>query len=258
MLKSSVRQDARLYLARREKFVSGLAAFATVLLIAVMLVFGLRVVYLAPISETLVSIGFLPEKPPDRKPQVQVRPSPTRVARHEASPPNLRNKATPIVALPVTPLIVPPPVVTATQAGIGQAASAGAADTPGPGQGAGGVGNGGGGDGDGGDGDGGGAVVGPRRTKGRLSFGDLPEELLPAGSTGKVEVVYRVNIDGRVSNCRAERSSGIPALDQLTCRLIEQRFRFRPARDRRGRSVPSMIIESHSWIIPPEPVRRSQ
>ena len=251
-----------MYLARREKFVSALAAFATVLLIAVMLVFGLRVVQQAPMRETLVSIGLLPEKPPDRKPRMQVRPSPTRAARHEASPPNLRNKATQIVALPVTPLIVPPPVVTTSQAGIGQAASAGAADTPGPGQGAGGVGNGNGGggdgDGDGGDGAGGGAVVGPRRTKGRLSFGDLPEGLLPAGSTGKVEVLYRVNIDGSVSDCRAERSSGIPALDQLTCQLIEQRFRFRPARDRRGRSVPSMIIESHSWIIPPEPVPRPQ
>ena len=246
-----------MYLARREKLVSAMAAFAMVLLIAGMLVFGLRVVQQARTSETLVTIGLAPEKPPERKPPVRVlRPSPTRAARHEASPPNLRNKATQIVAMPVPPLIVPPPVVTATQAGIGQAASAGAADTPGPGRGAGGVGNGdgGGGDGDGGDGAGGGAVVGPRRTKGRLWFGDLPEGLLPAGSTGKVEVVYRVNIDGSASDCRAESSSGIPALDQLTCRLIEQRFRFRPARDRRGQPVRAMIIESHSWIIPPEPI----
>lgn len=244
-------------LARRQKLVSALAAFAIELLIAGLLVFGLRVVQQARTSETLVTIGLTREKPPERKPPMQVRrPAPTRAARHEASPPNLRNKATDIVAMPVTLLIVPPPVVTATQAGIGQAASAGAADTPGPGEGAGGFGdgNGGGGDGNGGDGAGGGAVVGPRRTKGRLSFGDLPEGLLRAGSTGKVEVLYRVNIDGSVSDCRAEGSSGIPVLDQLTCRLIEQRFRFRPARDRRGKPVPAMIIESHSWIIPPEPV----
>ena len=248
-------------LIRREKLVSALAAFAIELLIAGVLVFGLQVAQQARTSETLVTIGLPRQKPPDRKPPMQIlRPSPTRAARHEASPPNLRNKATQIVATPVMPLIVPPPVVTATQAGIGQAASSGAADTPGPGQGAGGVGdgNGGGGDGDGGYGAGGGAVAGPRRTKGRLSFGDLPEGLLPAGSTGKVEVLYRVNIDGSVSDCRAEGSSGIPVLDQLTCRLIEQRFRFRPARDRRGKPVPAMIIESHSWTIPPEPDLRSE
>jgi protein TonB len=44
-------------------------------------------------------------------------------------------------------------------------------------------------------------------------------------------------------------TSGLPELDQIACRLIEQRFRYKPARDRAGRPVRSTIVETHSWFI---------
>lgn len=68
--------------------------------------------------------------------------------------------------------------------------------------------------------------------------------------SGTVGVRYEVDAAGKVSNCRITRSSGYPALDDLTCGLIERRFRFRAARDAAGQSVPSIIVEQHSWIIP--------
>jgi protein TonB len=171
--------------------------------------------------------------------------------KHEASPRNLRNQATQVVAPLVRPLIVPPPVVTAPQAGIGSAANTGASALPGPGQGAGGVGNGNGGGGLGGEGNGAGdgePVVGPRHTHGELRYGDLPEGVLAPGQEATVEVLYWVNPDGRASQCRAERSSGYPVLDQLACNLIVERFRFRPAKDKRGKPVRAGVIENHTWV----------
>jgi protein TonB len=79
-----------------------------------------------------------------------------------------------------------------------------------------------------------------------------------------VGVRYLVWTDGRVRDCEITRSSGSAELDATTCRLIEARFRFRPSRDARGRTVPAVIVENHSWMIrrepaeqpPPRPKRR--
>jgi len=43
-------------------------------------------------------------------------------------------------------------------------------------------------------------------------------------------------------------TSGSAALDDTTCRLIQQRFRFAPARDGSGRPVRAWIVEQHEWI----------
>jgi protein TonB len=61
-------------------------------------------------------------------------------------------------------------------------------------------------------------------------------------------VLFLVTPAGRVGQCRVERSSGYAVLDTLACRLIEQRFRFKPAKDRFGRPVRAWVAETHSWI----------
>lgn len=228
-----------------------------VLLMAAMLVLGLRVSieHRGPTALVSVKLGPPPPAPP-RTPAVPAKS--TAAAKDAPSPRNLRNKATQVVAPPpAVPLASPAPVVVATRAGVGDAASSGAAARPGPGQGAGGFGDGTGGGGRGGDGDGGEAVVGPRQVRGDLSFSDLPEELKGLGVEAVVGVRYVVQPDGSVTNCRIERRSVLPPVDALTCRLIERRFRFRPARDRYGRAVRAMIVESHTWYIEAdEPERR--
>jgi len=190
----------------------------------------------------------LPPKPkskPVERPKVGHAPS-------RPSPRNLRNKATPIVAPP--PLIVlprPSPVIVAPKAGLAMAASNGASNHAGPGEGAGGQGNGLGSGGDG-DGDDGGDVP-PRQIKGRLKDSDLPIDLLAVGKPYTVSVRYLVEITGRVGDCVVAHSSGSAGLDALTCRLIQQRFRFDPSRDADGRPVESTIEEDQSWEVDPSP-----
>jgi protein TonB len=231
---------------------SGAASAAIVGAMFALLVLGLNVQRTAEAALRLVSVD-LTQPPPQPQPTEQPRaPKPhlrKPAPKHEASPRNVRNKATPIVAPQVIPL-KPPPVVAATHAGPGSAANNGASNLPGPGQGAGGVGNGLGGGGLGGNGNGAGdgePVVGPRQTGGGMSYRDLPDGILQLGQEATVDVLFAVNPDGRASDCRAEHSSGYPVLDNLACRLIEQRFRFKPARDRFGRPVRSWVAESHSW-----------
>lgn len=173
-----------------------------------------------------------------------------------ASPANLRSKASDIVAPPPEIRLPPPPtVVAAPIAGVGVDPSTGASDMPGPGTGSGGLGSGTGGGGYG-DGEGGGDATPPRKIKGRLKNSDYPQAAGEMGVGGTVSVRYTVATDGRVTHCAVTASSGNAILDETTCRLIEQRFRFEPSRDAVGRAVRSIIVENHSWIIqqlPPEP-----
>ena len=75
-------------------------------------------------------------------------------------------------------------------------------------------------------------------------------------------MIYTVEPDGRATGCRITASSGSAELDSHTCRLIEQRFRFRPSLDGRGRPVRSRIVQDHYWEVQDEapvhepPVRR--
>lgn len=227
------------------------AALATALVqgaIGYALIMGLFVDFGRPAADE-IKVFEIAERQPE--PKVEIIPPPERNKRPEgeASPPNLRSKATEIVAPP--PVIpVPSPVIAAEKANIGWQATSGAADIPGPGTGAGGFGDGFGGGGAG-DGDGGGAdETPPRWQKGRLSY---PREYGEAGIAGTVGVRYLVGVDGRVSDCRVTRSSGHGELDALTCRSLEQRFRFAPSRDGRGRPVPAYLVENHTYVVEDDP-----
>lgn len=201
-----------------------------------------------------VNLGEMP--PPPRPKERPVERKADKAAPKDApGMRNLENKATEVVAPPVAPLIVPPPITAAAVADVGSAAQTGASPLPGPGRGAGSYGNGLGGGGTGGDGDGRGggqAVEGPRRVSGRMAFRDLPEGMLALGREAAVRVVFAVRPDGGVEDCEIDRSSGVAAIDSLTCRLIEQRFHYRPALDRRGRPVRSYVQETHTWYASPE------
>jgi protein TonB len=63
-------------------------------------------------------------------------------------------------------------------------------------------------------------------------------------------VRFLVHTDGRPRDCVVTRSSGNPVLDETTCRLIEQRFRYRPARDASGNPQPSVFPATFDWIPP--------
>lgn len=242
----------------RDRIVSGVAALAVVALLGWALMVGLATGWTRlAAQESLAVFTIAPPPPPpreQRRPERQRRAAPREEGR--AAPPALTSRAAPVAApRPIVIVPVPPsPIIVAVKPFAGDQPTQGAAPTPGPGTGAGGVGDGTGsggwGDGDGG---GGGAETPPRWRRGRLKDSDYPGDAGENGFEGTVGVKYLVATDGRVPACEVTRSSGNRELDQTTCRLIRERFRFSPSRDARGRAVPSYIVENHSWVIEREP-----
>jgi len=244
---------------KTDRLKAGAIAFLFEAALGYALIVGLGVKPMAVVSEPLKMVGLLPDRPPPPKKEVPPPPKPTPQKEGAAAPPNLRAKPTEIVRPPPPPLPLdlPPPVAAAPIAGPGAASNAGAAPVPGPGTGSGGIGNGtGSGNGGNGGGSGGGRGTGPRWVKGRIKDKDYPRGAAEAGIGGVVGVRYAVETDGHATDCEIVHSSGNAELDQTTCRLIETRFRYRPAMDRNGRPFRAFMEENHRWIIGDPPPDR--
>lgn len=97
----------------------------------------------------------------------------------------------------------------------------------------------------------GGIVTRAALIKGRLKNSDYPRAARKAGAEGTVHVRFLVNPDGGVGGCTVTRSSGNAELDGTTCRLIERRFRYKPARDAQGRPTSDVIVGEQLWWIKP-------
>ncbi len=232
-----------------DRIKSAIATIAIQALLGYALVAGLAMTMPrnADDSLKLFRVALPSPPPPDRS-----IPPPQRSQRPDgaASPPNLRSKATEIVApVPIVQVLQPPPVVVAEKPGIGADPTTGAADIRGPGTGSGGVGNGTGGGGYGNGDGGGGDETPPRWRRGDLSNADFPASVLSQDFHGTVSVQYVVTTQGRATQCSVTRSSGSVDVDNTTCRLIEKRFRFDPSRDAAGHPVPVMIVENHTWDL---------
>jgi protein TonB len=236
-----------------------LAALASLLVVtgaALALVFGFALRLPLPsvpqALETIVTTRNLPQErePPPPPPRKEPGSS---AAKESSSPPNLRDEATSVFAPSprVPPLIMPPPIIAAPEPDTGDAVSTGAADRAGPGRGSGGRGEGHrGASKDSGYGSGQDfrqPAALPRQIRGRLRFSDLPRDLRREREGAELTLRYRIGIDGAASDCRILVSSGRPELDAHTCRYITEHFRFRPARDERGRPVPYVMTEIHGW-----------
>ena len=213
------------------------------------LVAGLRVDLPTLTSRSLALFTVTP--PPAPRPPPPPRAHIRAKAPHRegaAAPPALVARATEVVApVPVVPP-PPPPVIAAPRPDDGAMARQGAAPVPGPGSGAGGIGDG-TGNGDDGDGPGGGGDGGTplRLIKGHIDDTDYPRGALEAGIGGTVGLRFVVGTNGRVTDCRVTRSSGNAELDTVTCRLIRNRFRYRPTRDAQGRAVADVVTGEQEW-----------
>lgn len=223
------------------------ATFSSVVLIHLALAYAL--LHISPplreqLPEEVLEVFDVTRPPP---PEVIVAHIPAaaedapKEAEGAASPENIRSQATPVKAVePRIPLPAPPPMPASPTPNTGSERTQGAADRPGPGTGAGGIGtgtgSGGSGSGTGGGGSGG-IAVRPAVIRG-ITNRDYPDEVSrywPRG--GAVFVAVRVLPNGRATDCKINRSIGIPAIDQWTCKLVEERAVFRPARDANGRPV---------------------
>ncbi|HYX46909.1 MAG TPA: TonB family protein [Sphingomicrobium sp.] len=221
---------------------TALAAVAIVqLALGLALLNGLRVDVRqsGELVQRLVDIA-LPPKPP----MVPIAPKPRLKAQHRslsaprAEPKPLGGSRGPQPAhspATVSPIVAVRPTVAPSGGGAGTGPAAGA----GAGGGAGGEGYG---------SDEGGADL--EKIAGDIYPSDYPKRLGNAGIGGRVSVTFTVETNGRVTGCRVTRSSGIAELDALTCRLMEQRFLFRPSTDRYGRPIRDEVDWDHDWIAP--------
>jgi protein TonB len=211
-----------------ERFAAVLGAILFHVALLYALIFGLRFEPGGRTGPQLAVFDVVEPPPPPAKPP---RPHP-QPAEAPSSP---KEAAVPIVApQPKVPLPVSPPVAAAPAPGSGTAAEPGG-NGVGEGQGFGGTGTG-----------AGGAVHAERRS-GSLRDRDYPPAARREGAEGIVYVRFTVGTDGRVGGCTVTRSSGHAELDTTTCRLIEKRFRYRPARDSQGRPVAETISLFYQW-----------
>jgi protein TonB len=232
-------------LSGRQHAAASGATLVALLAVGLILLNGLDLQIVRKASETIAAIA-LPAPPP---PQEKAKPAPVESdkAIGKASAANKHARAAPIAApKPKLPPIKPPPIPAAPTPGIGNDTSAGATPLPGPGSGAGGIGNGTGAGGSG-SGTGGGSKAVWR--SGTIRDSDYPREAARAKIGGEVEVRFTIQPTGRVTGCRVTRSSGDVSLDATTCRLIEDRFRFRPATNSAGDPIASSYGWRQSWWL---------
>ena len=226
--------------ARRDRTYAIVAAAVVQVVLAIGLLRGLRVDFARSSEAISRLINITLEQPPPVPPPPPV-PVEKRAERHEEAAPKAQVKQPggapgprPAAQLPsVTPIVAVHPTAPPSGGGTGNG--------PATGNGAGG---GAGGPGYGGD-DGGGGDL--EQIAGEITPRDYPRHLGNAGVGGRVGLLFTVGVNGRVTRCSVTTSSGIPELDALTCRLIQQRFVFRPSTDRYGRPVSDDVEGEHIW-----------
>lgn len=153
------------------------------------------------------------------------------------------------VAAPDPRLIVKPAPPAPKASSTGAADSAGARES-GAGTGAGGTGSG-TGSGTGGGGQGGGIAAPPVHIGGGINNArDYP--VPPGGRSARIgtEVIVRVIVTpaGRATDCTIYRPSPDPEADAITCRLVVERLRFRPALDAAGNPVAAPFLWRQRWF----------
>lgn len=189
----------------------------------------------------LVEVKLPRVEPPP--PRLQPRPIQTRPA-HEQSAAAPRAKAEVVGGSPGPQPSAAPSSPKPVVAVHPSAPPAGGGSGTGPARGSG-AGGGTGGQGSGNGDEGGTDLV---QIAGEILPSDYPRDLRGRGVGGRVGILFTVGTDGRVTSCTVTRSSGVPELDQLTCRLIEERFRYRPSTDAYGRPIPDEVEGEHDWV----------
>jgi protein TonB len=154
--------------------------------------------------------------------------------------------AKPVIAKARVPAkVMPAPPVASTGNDVRSGAAA-------QGQGTGGGGSGTGtGSGASGNGAGGGLARKAEKISGDIrSTRDYPAKTQQDRIGKRVVIVLTVGTDGRVSDCKVWRASGVPEADAVTCKLAKDRFRFRPATDADGQPVTSTYGWEQRWFAP--------
>ena len=93
---------------------------------------------------------------------------------------------------------------------------------------------------------------GPREATlvgGRVTREEYPSDLLKKKEQGKAELAFTIAADGRPTGCRAEKSSGVPRIDQLACEMVQERLQYRPATAADGRPIEARGTYTVDWTL---------
>lgn len=232
-------------ISRRQRIVSGGGAVLAVVAVGFGLASGLDLDVVRKVSEAIAAVAIPAPPPPE---PIVPQTVPSDAASGKASAANQHAKAAPVAApkTKLPPII--PPITAAPLPGQGNDASAGATPNPGAGSGARGRTD---GTGAGGSGNGTGGGTKAVWQSGTIRDRDYPAAASRARVGGEVEVRFTIQPTGRVTGCRVTRSSGDAALDATTCRLIQERFRFRAATDASGDAIASAYGWRQNWWLEP-------
>ena len=70
---------------------------------------------------------------------------------------------------------------------------------------------------------------------------DYPDEALSRQQQGSAQFLLLIDEAGKVAACHVTLPSGVPVLDAMGCVAIQERARFKPARDRNGKPIRSSV-----------------
>lgn len=92
---------------------------------------------------------------------------------------------------------------------------------------------------------------------GLITDEDYPADARDGDHEGAVVVRLQIDSRGRVTGCSVEESSGFESLDTQTCKLLQLRASYTPARDTRGRPVSASVAARINWrleeaLMPPQ------
>jgi TonB family protein len=85
---------------------------------------------------------------------------------------------------------------------------------------------------------------------GDVTDDDYPASAIRNEEEGTVFITFRINETGRVDQCSADGAT--PSLQEVSCRIVTERFTYRPARDVRGNALPQWNTQRITWRIPPQ------
>lgn len=96
-------------------------------------------------------------------------------------------------------------------------------------------------------------TVPPRSATGDLQSlfrsADYPLTALERREQGSVTVQLTVGVMGRVSACDVTSSSGSRTLDKVSCRILQRRALFTPARDSSGNLATDTVSQEIRWVL---------
>lgn len=84
-----------------------------------------------------------------------------------------------------------------------------------------------------------------------FSDSDYPTQSLRQEDSGRSVVVVMVDETGAPKDCLVQETSGIAALDAMTCLVLQERAKFHPALDAAGKPARSVLIQPVVWRMTP-------